>query len=573
VGDAADGTLRRLAGVWLAVATFLLLAVSPSIRAEHARALSVKLLVTQDLPILLPTTFAWAVLFLSPWLRRRLRQAMIGLADRQAVWSGRALAHAPLVVLALALACLVLCAAGARWSPVGYPFSIEEFLANFDAEILRHGRAMAPVAPLWRPYVPALQPMFVLATTGGAYWASAYLPVAALFRALAGSLVSAELANPVWSAVSVAAIFGVAGRLWPRRPDIGLAAAVLLAASSQFLVTAMTSYAMPAHLALNLVWLWLFLRGGRLGHAGAIAVAFAACGLHQLPFHPLFAAPFVAQLWLERRWRSAAAYTLAYAAICLFWVFYWNLVLGALGTAEQGALVGGASGFFARAFGLIKDFDLGDLGLMAMNLVRFVTWQDPLLTPLGLIGGAAAIRARGPLRSLALGIVLTTAAMGVVLAYQGYGSGYRYLHGLLGSACLIAAWAWVRLIEPFPEAERRAAWAGFAGIAAASLLILLPARLAQAAAWARPYVAASAAIASTPADVVIIDERGIQFGRELVRNDPFLRNRPIVVDLAFLSAAQVRDLHARYRVALFDQKTAARLGVPVFNAAPASSRP
>ena len=32
----------------------------------------------------------------------------------------------------------------------------------------------------------------------------------------------------------------------------------LLAGSPQFLIMAMTSYAMPAHLALNLVWLWLY---------------------------------------------------------------------------------------------------------------------------------------------------------------------------------------------------------------------------------------------------------------------------------------------------------------------------
>ena len=69
-------------------------------------------------------------------------------------------------------------------------------------------------------------------------------------------------------------------------------AAVLLATSSQFLLTAMTPYSMTAHLALNLAWLWLFLRGGVVGHSLAIAVGALACGLHQLVFHPLFVAPF-----------------------------------------------------------------------------------------------------------------------------------------------------------------------------------------------------------------------------------------------------------------------------------------
>jgi hypothetical protein len=38
----------------------------------------------------------------------------------------------------------------------------------------------------------------------------------------------------------------------------------------------MTPYAMSAHLALNLVWLWLFLRNTAASHAGAIAVGFLA---------------------------------------------------------------------------------------------------------------------------------------------------------------------------------------------------------------------------------------------------------------------------------------------------------
>ena len=90
---------------------------------------------------------------------------------------------------------------------------------------------------------------------------------------------------------------------------------------------------MPAHLAFNLAWLWLFLRGGKAGHAGAIAVGFLATGIHQLIFHPMFVAPFVLQLWLRRRWGLGALYTLAYAAICLFWIEYWPLASWVSGVA------------------------------------------------------------------------------------------------------------------------------------------------------------------------------------------------------------------------------------------------
>ena len=217
--------------------------------------------------------------------------------------------------------------AGRRFALAGFPLSMDEFMAGFDARIFRHGLAMAPVSPFWRPLVTALQPMFILPTPGSQYWASEYLPMNAAFRALAASPAWASLVNPAWAAVSVVSVYGVGRQLWPDKPAVATVAAVLLATSSQFLVTAMTAYAMPAHLALNLVWLWLFLRGGKLDHAGAAIVALVACGLHQLAFHPLFAAPFVLQLVVDRRWRSAGFYIAAYAFVGLFWVFYWTMIL------------------------------------------------------------------------------------------------------------------------------------------------------------------------------------------------------------------------------------------------------
>src|SRR5205085_4993643 len=113
----------------------------------------------------------------------------------------------------------------------------------------------------------------------------------------------------------------------PERPQAALLGAVLLATSTQLLVTAMTPYSMTAHLALNMAWLWLFMRGDRKSDLAALGVAFVACGLHQVVFHPLFAAAFILELWLARRWGRALKFTLAYSAIGLFWLFYWKLAL------------------------------------------------------------------------------------------------------------------------------------------------------------------------------------------------------------------------------------------------------
>jgi hypothetical protein len=86
-----------------------------------------------------------------------------------------------------------------------------------------------------------------------------------------------------------------------------------------------------------MLWLWLFLRGGWLGHGGAVLVGLFACGLHQLIFHPLFVAPFILQLFLDRRLRVALFYTVSYAAICLFWTRYFSLVISTAGVPTSQA--------------------------------------------------------------------------------------------------------------------------------------------------------------------------------------------------------------------------------------------
>jgi len=274
----------------------------------------------EDLPVLAGIlVFGFLVRFmpgvdwLAGWLSRRLSGLRVLRQPLSPAWRWR-------TVLILALGAGLAGWLGLRFVYLGYPLSMDEFMATFDAAIFRHGELMATIPAQWRVYVDALQPLFVQHLGGGAFWVSGYLPVSAALRALGGLAGGASLVNPILTAISVVAVFGVGRRMWPQRPGLALAAALLLATSSQVLVGGMGAYAMPAHLAFNLVWLWLFLRGGWLGHAGALAVGFLACGLHQLPFHPLFVAPFVAQLWLERRWRAAALYTVAYAAICLFWV-------------------------------------------------------------------------------------------------------------------------------------------------------------------------------------------------------------------------------------------------------------
>jgi len=463
---------------------------------------------------------------------------------------------------ALALLTLIVGAIGVWVVFSGYAFSLDEFLANFDADIFASGRLMAPVPPAWQPYVPALQPMYMLPLPNSA-WVSSYLPVNAGLRAL-GQLAHAEgLVNPLLSAFSIFAVWGVGRRLWPERPELALIAAGLLGTSSQLIVMSMTAYAMPAHLAFNLAWLWLFLRGGKLGHMGAIVVGFFATGIHQLIFHPLFVAPFILQLLFSRRWGLSALYIVAYALIGVFWVEYWPIATGLSGVSTDDTGSTGGDYLRDRITDVLTTLDYRNVGAIGQSLMRFVTWQNPLTAPLAAIGAVMAVRSRGPVWPLVLGIVLTLLVMGVATPSQTHGWGYRYLHGLLGSACLIAAWAWSRLTDGLTAPQQAAARGLLPLAGAVSLLLLMPLRAWEAWSFVTPYAHANAAIQHAKADVVIVDHDGqLLFDTgTIVRNDPLLRHGPQVMALAYMNEPLVRQVCATHSVAIFNADSAIAYGM------------
>ncbi len=287
-------------------------------------------------------------------------------------------------LITLVVGCCIIWA-GSRFVYQNFGLSADELLAEFDAKIISTGKLLASVAPDWRAYVPALQPMFRLEVSDNAYWVSSYLPMNAAIRAVFVLLDAPAWEGVVLAGVAMIAVFGVARRLWPDRPDAAVVGIVLLVCSSQFLITAMTPYAMTAHLAFNMVWLWLFLRDTRASHVMAAGVGFVACGLHQVVFHPLFAAPFVVSLVMARRWKLATYYGAVYGLIGLFWILYWSLVLREVNAPTAPSADIGVLYFIQRVAALI-DPSPANLLLMGLNLLRFLAWQSPLLIPLALVG-------------------------------------------------------------------------------------------------------------------------------------------------------------------------------------------
>jgi hypothetical protein len=173
-------------------------------------------------------------------------------------------------------------------------------------------------------------------------------------------------------------------------------------------------------------------------------------------------------------------------------------------------------------------------------------------------------------RDLMAGIVLTFAFYFLFPQNQGHGWGYRYFYSVLGSASLVAASATVALAGPTGALVRRLVTAS----SVAALVVQLPLRLIQAERFVRPYAATVDYIASRPADVVIVDPRSAYYGRDLVRNDPFLKARPVTMNLGALYPADVEKLVRRYRgrVYLLTVPEMQRLGLTTFGSRPARVR-
>ena len=539
---------RGVARAWTATVATLLLVALAGLMLWPAPRIAFLFLTRQDLPAL-------AVMTVFLMLLRKLRRPLPGL-DR--------LVGDPkirrLVVAALVAGILVLGTAGVRIVQFGYPLSMDEFMATFDAAIFSRGWLAAPVPEAWRPFLAALQPFYVATYADGAFWSSSYLPGNAALRAVFGLLGAEPAASAFWTALSVLLVYLLARKVWPERPAAALAAVVLFATSPQLILMATTPYAMASHLALNLLWLWLFLGTGARRHVGAAATSFVAVGLHQVVFHPLFAAPFVLQLWLERRFRLALFHTAAFAVIGLFWSLYPGVVAAWAGAPESSAGAPAAA-LSQTAFHLLAAFDFRNALIMAPDLLRYLAWQNPLTVPLALCAGAAAWRAGGTLRALLLGLLLTAFAMFVLMPFQTHGWGYRYLHGLLGNLALLAAFGTVRFAALLSHAESRVAASRFAAAAAFSLAVMLPAQSYQARRFVQPYAEAHKSISQRNVDVVLVDPTGLFYGIDLVRNDPFLQNRPKVMNLLAFDADTLRTLCGRFSVELFSTDDGLRHGI------------
>lgn len=419
----------------------------------------------------------------------------------------------------IGLAVVLGCYAGFYLVLGAYDITRDEQMAAFDSLIFAQGRLVWPIPPEWQLDAKALNIMFMLPVDYPAAWVSAYLPGNALLRTLVGTMADPAFSSPLLAAASLPALLGCARRIWPDDRETSSVVLLLLLGSGQFLLNAMSSYAMPAHLFFNMAWLWLFLADRHRTDLAALVIGVVATGLHQPLFHPMFVAPFLLMLLIERRWSRLALFTVGYAVIGAGWMAWPGLIQGMVVGPHSVVAVSGTDYVTRLIDALTVNSD--NLALMGANLLRFCTWQHLLTAPLMLVGIYAAQRNRLAL-ALALGLILPTLVMGLILPWQGNGFGYRYLHGVIGNAVLLAGFGW-RWVAQEVAGMRPA----FMRATLGTFLVLVPLQIWMSHERYAPFAAANRAIDASGADYAVIEAgNGFSFG-SMIYNRPDLSNRPI----------------------------------------------
>lgn len=489
---------------------------------------------------------------------------LIGVWATCASWTPRVRlpgrAPGAVAVMATAAAVCALLWAGTHVLMYDYPLTRDEHMVVFDGATFAAGKLAERLPEMWAGFGEALVPAFLIETEGSVLLVSSYLPVNAAARGFFGLVADPALMNPLLVAAGFVLLWRIARRLLPDDPPAQWLALAGYVFSAQVLVTGMTAYAMTGHLALNLLWLALFLRDRWWSHCLAMAVGVLAMGLHQFVFHPLFAGPFVLWLLVQRRWALVLGYGAAYAAGLVLWLAWLGIVTDWGGVppeaSEQSSIIGVIEN---RVLPVIAGFPLSDLQFIFYNIVRGLAWNAAFILPF-MLALAPALKRRDPVvLALLGGCVLTLVAMAVLLPFQGHGWGYRYIHGLIGSLALLAACGYRELAA----LDRARADGAAVAMLAFSALIIVPAGLWSAHSYTRPHVALTRIVEAKQADFVVIDDLVYRNAVDQVRNRADLSNRPLVFSRMKMGDDKLRILCERGSVAVVGAQDIAVAGMTV----------
>lgn len=440
----------------------------------------------------------------------------------------------------LGILAIALTAIGSQTVYFGYAFSMDEWMTRLQAEVFSHGQVSGIVPEAWRDYGRAMYQVFAAYDPETGRVASDYRPGMAALYALFDTLGLGPYTASILNGLSIPLVALVSLRLWPGRRDISALSALLVFSSQQALAMAMTSYAMSGHMFLNLLWIYAFTRKDWWGHIAVVVIGAYTVALHQIHVHLFFAAPFFLLLLRPFRPRLIAFYGLSYmAAHALVYSWdWWSMNRYIAGTETE------ARSLVERALRIAHLPSLNELLTVYANLVRLIGWQNLALVPLIAAAGRGLVTDKW-LGLLGLCILTSLLPYIFLMPDQGYGWGYRYLHGLIGPMALIAGYGGAELVRAGKDVR------GIAFVtllALGSMSVMIPVRAWQIHKVVEPYARATAFVAAQDADVVIVDDYRVFIGGDIPRNSAVALGVPVQMSLSFLTAAQIEELCATHDV-------------------------
>jgi hypothetical protein len=387
--------------------------------------------------------------------------------------AGAALARALSTRPALSITCVFLAlAAGTQVVYLDHALSMDEYAPRFQAHAFASGAIGAhwPVEILDRIVLPEFRGYFLFTDPATGLTTSVYWPGLALLMTPLAAFDLEWLVNPALSALALWLIVRLASDL-ARDPRAGGWALLFALASPAFAVNAMSFYAMPGLLALDLLFAWLLTResvvaAGLAGLAGGLALA-----LHN-PFpHVLFAAPWLLWLAVDRtRWRRLVAALCGYLPLGAGLGIGWPLTVAHLGI--DSAVVADTARGLAEGWRdrLHLIFRLPGYELITVRLDatwKAWIWSCPGLIVLCIMALGRGVKTRWE-RLLAASLLTTYLGYFLVTFDQGHGWGYRYLHSAWGVLPILAGiFAAQRATGPDGSLWQR--WCG--GLALAGCLV------------------------------------------------------------------------------------------------------
>ena len=455
---------------------------------------------------------------------------------------------------AIILGVIVVTVAGTHLVFGAYPFVDDEYSGIFQGIIYSRGHRTALVAQPWCQWITALTPTSI-AVPEPCTWRLGYFPVHALIRGAFHAIRSDSFAEPVMSALSVLLIFQVARRMWPDRPQRAVLSALFLATSTQFLVMTMSAFSMPAHLLASMAWLWLYVRPERWALIVLPWLGVVALGVHSPYPHVLFVAPLVLSFLFQRRFGAFIYVSIVYVIGSLAWV-------GRLypGEGRSVAPPSATAGMITSTAGSTLLHPTGDGITASLATTVLATWSVPIAILCVLVAMLLWNRLDRFARWLALSMLSTLVLRAIFFWTYGAGWGNRYAFAVLGNIAILAALGAETLGEAI---GRRRAHRLLAAAFLTALCIQLPMRGVQAHRIVEPYRRASAYLEGIDADVVIVQFETLIWGRQLLRNDPFLRNTPKLMGYSELKQAGVDSLERMFpgRVKVVSREEMERLGL------------